>query len=357
MSGQRKNIALLIPAHNESLVLADTINSAIAANLSPEHIYVVDDNSSDGTARIARSILPRENVCRVRRSGKGLAIQKAAKKFALTQKYRWIHVADADGQFAPDYFRVLRRDLRVKNAAATGYIRSLQGSFVGQYRVFEYTLGMEIHRRVQAPLGVIPIIPGPTSCFRWDVFDQLNFSAETLTEDFDVTMQIYRQKLGKIQFIPAAKAFTQDPLNLKDFITQVTRWNRGILQVMNLHKSFRRISTIDIYLKYQLAQNLLFFVNFFVWIPYMAFFRFGPAALAVAFLYDVGITLILTLFAAVKAKRYDILGAFPFIYLLRWISLLVFLKSFIEVIILRRFLVARGVWDTGSRRYKLSKAN
>lgn len=354
MSKPRKAIiALLIPAHNEAVVISDTLQSAIDAGMNPEHIYVVDDNSEDGTAKLAREVLPKGNVCRVRRSGKGLAIQKAVHKFQLSQHYRWIHIADADGRFANNYFRVMRRELRVKNAAATGYIRSLEGRYVSQYRVFEYTLGMEIHRRVQAFLGVIPIIPGPTSCFRSDVLSELDFNAKTLTEDFDVTLQIYRQSLGKIQFIPDAKAFTQDPYTLKDFMNQIIRWNRGVLQVMLRHKSFRHFAPVDLYLKYQIIQNLLFFFNFFIWVPYLVLSHYGVSALAVAFLSDVAISFTLTVFAATRAKRYDVIGGFPFVYALRWLSLLTFLWAFLEVVVLRKFRSADGIWNNS--RYKLAE--
>lgn len=352
----RPHIALLIPAHNEELVLADTINSAIQAGLNPQHIYVVDDNSTDKTTKIARELLPRQNVCKVRRSGKGLAIKKAARKFNLAERYRWIHVADADGRFADDYFKKIRANLRVKNAAATGYIRSLKAKYVSQYRVFEYTVGMEVHRRIQSMFNVIPIIPGPTSCFRADVFAQLDFHSGSLTEDFDVTMQIYRKKLGSIQFIRSAVAYTQDPLTLKNFVNQITRWNRGVLQVMSQHKVYRSIKLVDMYLKYQLFQNMLFFVFFLVWVPYLAITTGqGTDALAVAFLYDVAVTFLFTLFSAARVKRWDIISAFPFVYGLRWVNLGVFLKSFIEVVILRRYRSSMGTWQNdASRRYKVA---
>src|SRR5690606_37414166 len=110
--------------------------------MKPEHIYVVDDNSSDATSKVARNLLPQTNVMRVRRSGKGLALAKAIKRFGLTKRYRWVHIADADGAFAPNYFRVLRKNLRVQYAAATGYVRSLPGKRVSEFRVYDYTIGM-----------------------------------------------------------------------------------------------------------------------------------------------------------------------------------------------------------------------
>lgn len=351
---QQPSICLIIAAHNEELVLEQTIRSAIYAGMLAEHIYVVDDCSSDKTSQIARSILPRQNVHRVRRSGKGLALAKAAKKFDLSERYGWIHIADADGVFAPDYFSIFIKHLRAEYAAATGYIRSLPGKRISEYRVFEYTVGMELHRRIQSLLGVISIIPGPTSCFRADVFAKLDFSAKALTEDFDVTMQIYRQGLGKIQFIPQAVAYTQDPLNLKGFVRQITRWNRGVMQGIVKYKIGRKLSAIDAYLSYQLVQSLLLFLNFFVWMPYMTITRGGASFLAMAFLFDVMITFFIALFAGMRSKRWDAVSAFPILYGLKWVSLAVFMKSFVEVIVLRKFRLAGGGWDSGgARRYRL----
>lgn len=350
-------MALLIAAHNEEMVLERTITSAIEAGMSPEHIYVVDDNSNDQTGKIARSIIGKENVCRVRRSGKGLAISKATKKFALSERYRWIHIADADGGFSPNYFSVIRRDLRVEYAAATGYVRSFKGHAVSQYRVYEYTIGMEIHRRFQALTNTIAIIPGPTSCFRADVLDKVDFANKSLTEDFDVTLQIHRGKLGKIQFIPEAVAYTQDPLSVRDFTKQITRWNRGIMQGVKRHKIGRRFNRLDAYLSYQIMENFMFFASYCLLVPYLALSRDNPNIIATAFLLDVGITFFLTFLVAMKSRRWDILGAFPNIYLLRWITLIVFMKSFTEVAILQRFKTTEGTWSTSGRRYKYAETS
>lgn len=345
-------LALLIAAHNEELVLEPTIRSAIAAGMKPEHIYVVDDNSNDQTSKIARSILGKSNVCKVRRSGKGLALTKAAKKFNLTSRYRWIHIADADGGFAVDYFSEFRGNLRSKYAAATGYIRSLPGASVSQYRVYEYTIGMEIHRRFQAMTHTVSVIPGPTSCFRADIFEQLNFANKSLTEDFDVTLQLHRKKLGRVQFIPSAVAYTQDPKTVGDFTKQITRWNRGIMQGMRRHKVGLHPARIDLYMSYQVVQSLLFFFNYAVLLPYLATQRGSADVIALSFLIDVAITFGMTFLVAAKTKRWDIISAFPQIYGLRWVTLLVFMKAFVEVTILNRFKASNGTWSTSGRRYK-----
>ncbi|CAN5429362.1 hypothetical protein BH10PAT3_BH10PAT3_4690 [soil metagenome] len=353
-TAERTLLALLIAAYNEKLVLAKTINSAIEAGMDPKHIYVVDDNSADNTSQIAKSILPAKNVMRVQRSGKGLALTKATKKFQLTKKYAWIHIADADGAFAPNYFEIFRSELNSDFAAATGYVKSLPGKRISEYRVLEYTIGMEIHRRLQIMLHVVPVIPGPTSCFRADVFERVNFDNKSLTEDFDVTMQLHRKKLGKVQFIPGAVAYTQDPRNLKDYLKQITRWNRGGLQSIMRYKIGRRLTPIDVYLSYQIIQNLLFFVSYFIWVPYLTVVRHSSSVIATAFVVDVLVTFTLSILVAMRSKRWDMLSAFPYVYLLRWVSLMVFIRAFVEVVILKRFRNGGGVWENdATRRYVL----
>src|SRR6266571_1625058 len=67
-SQPKRMLALLIAAHNEELVLENTIRSAIHAGMKPEDIYVVDDNSHDTTSKIARAIIGSNNTFKVRHS-------------------------------------------------------------------------------------------------------------------------------------------------------------------------------------------------------------------------------------------------------------------------------------------------
>lgn len=352
----KKKLALLIASHNGELVLGNMLRSAINAGMDASDIYVVDDDSDDTTYSIAAGILGRKNVMKVRRSGKGLALSKAGKKFRLSERYRWVHIADDDGGFSRDYFAVLRRELRIKYAAATGYVRSLPGASVSQYRVFEYTVGQEVHRRFQALFHTVSVIPGPTSIFRGDIFAKVDFANHALTEDFDVTLQIHRQNLGRIQFIPDAIAYTQDPRNLHDFVRQITRWNRGIMQGVLRHKIGRKRQRIDAYLSWQIAQNLFFFFSYFLIAPIVAFIQHSSAVIAATFLYDVIVLLGMALLTSMRSGRWDVMSAFPILYFYRWVTLFVFLRSLIEVVVLRKFRITQGHWATEGRRYKQTVA-
>lgn len=349
---RKQTLALIIPGHNEELVLAKTIRSAINAGLDARHIYMVDDNSSDNTRAIAIGILGKKNVHTVTRSGKGLAVQKAARHFKLVEKYRWIHIADADGEFDRRYFTEFRKNLRVKYAAATGYLKSMEApTAIRAYRVYEYTLGMKITRRVQRIFNVMPIIPGPSSCFRSDVFAKLNFNNKSVTEDCDVTVQLYRNNLGDIQFIPTAIAYTQDPLKFSDYMTQITRWGRGYMQVSKRHRLGTRLSRVDLYTSYLLALNIFLFVTYFIIVPTIAVAQRSLLLPEMIFISDVIAFLFLTATVSYITKTPGIMVAFPYLYVYRWVSFLTSIRCLIEVYVLGMHKTTEGKWGTENRRY------
>ncbi len=349
----KRKMALLIPARDEELFLARTVNLAVRAGQKRRDIYIVDDASTDATRQIALEVLCPEQVLHVEHSGKAKALKQLLDQFEITKRYRWVHIADADSVFGTDYFRIFRKALNKKYIAATGYIQSLPGDYVSRYRVYEYAWGMEIIRRFQNLFGVIPVIPGPTSCFRSDIIEKLDFGANTLTEDFDLTLQIHRQKLGRIQFIPKAKTFTQDPKNFHDFRKQINRWYRGLFVSLRRHRIGTKAQKIDIYISYLLIQAFLYCFTQLVYIPAMAFLFGQPYWIALAFLGDLLILLAITVWAALLNRRPDIVAAFPLFYLLRWTYMLVLLKAFIEVIILKRYINDSPGWETRGRRYQL----
>src|SRR5215207_4918460 len=47
------DMCVVVPAHNEELLLARCIRSVLTAGIAPHHVYVVDDGSADATAAAA----------------------------------------------------------------------------------------------------------------------------------------------------------------------------------------------------------------------------------------------------------------------------------------------------------------
>ena len=109
---KKRKLALLLPGHNEELIIQTTITSAIAAGMDRSNIYVVDDCSSDATRAKAIELLGQTNVLTVERSGKARAVSEAIKYFNFEKYYHWLHISDADSIFGESYFKIYRTSLK-----------------------------------------------------------------------------------------------------------------------------------------------------------------------------------------------------------------------------------------------------
>lgn len=349
---RRKRLALLLPAHNEELILAATIRSAIAAGMQRRDIYVVDDASHDKTREIALQEVGPGNVLSVPRSGKARAVKLAFDFFGLERRYDWLHVTDADSIFCPDYFHIYRAHLDEEQwCAAVGFVQSMGGNWLANYRSFSYTYGQHIFRRIQSWFGIIAVLPGPVTCFRTDIIKKFDFDMESLTEDFDLTMQIHRKRLGRIKFIPEAVNYTQDPRTLKDFYSQTLRWQRGFFQGVRKYRIAGRPHLIDLGIGYQLSESVYYFFQFTLVLPFLALATHGFGASLALLLADYTAICFLALFSAAAVKRPIILTTLPYFYVLRLLELVIFSQAFVEIIILRRFATVPRGWETAGRRY------
>ena len=354
--GRKKKLALLLPGHNEELIIATTIRSAVAAGMLKRDIYVVDDASTDDTRKIAVELLGKSNVLSVKRSGKALAVKKAIKKFKIEQEYIWLHVADADSIFCPDYFRIYRAKLDdTKYAVAVGFVQSLRGNWISTYRALTYTYSQHVNRRIQSYLGMISVFPGPITSFRTDIIKKIDFEADSLTEDFDITLQVHRKQLGKIVFIPKAINYTQDPQNLGDFCKQNLRWQRGFFQGVKKYRIGLQRNRIDLSLGFQVSQTVLLLLQLLVLVPLVIASTGNWLIIPVAISADFIVNAFIAIWAAYVTKRWSIFGAIPYFYFLRWVEIGIHLQAFVEVMILGKFKTSVRGWSTAGRRYKINK--
>jgi|SRR3989344_379200 len=351
-------ICLLIAAHNEELILDSTLKSAITAGMCRHHIYVVDDNSSDNTYNIAVKRLGKSNVHRVKRSGKALALYKAIGRFRIKKNYTWLHVADADCLFSRNYFRIIRRDLDPnKYCAAIGVVQSLRGGWISAYRTCLYAFGQVVNRRIESFLRVIPVMPGPTSIYHTSILSELDFFARSVTEDFDMTLQIYRKKLGRIQYIKTAVIYSQDPKTVKGYYKQISRWSKGYFQSLINHHIGLKPSPIDVYLAYQIFKTLFFATEILVLFPLRVTIIGSGQLLLIMVASDFLMMLTFAVFGAIYSKRWAVLLYFPAFFVLRAVDMVVFIKEMLAVSFKRLLRIERKLatgWSVADRRYKLT---
>lgn len=351
---KKRRLALVLPGHNEEIIIASTIQSALNAGMRRWDIYVVDDASTDKTREIALGLLSEHNVLSVLRSGKARAVYQALRHFDIEQKYDWVHIADADSIFCPNYFRIYRRNLHGHWVAAVGFVQSMPGNWLAVYRSFSYTYGQHIFRRIQSWFGVIAVLPGPVTCFKTSILPHLDFMSESVTEDFDLTLQIHRKKLGRIRFIPEAVNYTQDPRTLADFVSQTLRWQRGFFQGLRKYRICFRLRKIDAAIGYQMSETIYYFVQALILLPLIIISTHslsGPLTILWA---DFLAITILACFSAWVAKRPVILLALTYFYALRFLELAIFIYAFFEVIVFHRFKTTGRGWKTEGRRYEVT---
>lgn len=354
---RRRRIALLLPAHNEELILATTIKSAVAAGQPLRDIFIVDDASSDRTRQEALALLPAENVLSVAHSGKAMAVRKAVTYFLIEKRYVWLHVADADSVFGPKYFKYYRKKLKGKKyGVAIGFVQSLRGNAISKYRVMGYTYGQQIVRRVQHLFGMVTVFPGPVTSFRTDLLKHLDFSSESLTEDFDITLQFHRKKLGGIAYIPKAVNYTQDPLTYKDFAKQTARWYRGFFQGIRKYRVGTKFERIDLGIIYQLIEVAAHVLQFAVLMPIAIAATGNWLILPMMIFADFMVVAFTALYATFASKRWSLLTGLPMFYVLRWTEVTIFLWALIEIYFLRRYRTKVVGWKVEGRRYQLNAA-
>lgn len=241
-----RDVAVVVAAHNEQLVIAHTIRSA-AALVPLENIFVVSDGSTDHTTVIAAAEGATVFDLSPNR-GKAGAIAAVIHEFDLAERFAVVMLLDADTQLAPDYFDTglpLFNDPNVVAVAGRAMSlpeqpgTTLAGRILVAHRERVYIVVQYLHKFGQAArwANAVSIVPGFASMYRSRVLADIDIEAKGLAiEDYNMTFEVHAKRLGRIAFHPrAAIALTQDPNTLHDYVAQVTRWNLGFWQTVRRH--------------------------------------------------------------------------------------------------------------------------
>jgi hypothetical protein len=265
------DVAVLIPAHNEALVVEESLRS-IMALVPRDNVHVVSDGSTDATVEIARRagarvISTRENV------GKAGALEEAIGRFDLIRRFPVVMLLDADTRVEPGYFTAaLPMFDHPEVVAVAGCVRTardrrmtLGGQVLVGHRTRIYAVGQRALKFGQTWLrcNATPIVPGFASLYRTDVLPRMEMNPPGLViEDFNMTFEVYQKRLGKVGFTLQAVAVTQDPDNLRDYVRQTKRWAIGLWQTVRRHPPQANLFTamLSLLLIELISSSLLFFL-------------------------------------------------------------------------------------------------
>ena len=234
------DIAVLLPAHNEEVVVRDSIK-ALVNLVDQKQIYVVSDGSNDKTHRRAKM----EN-CHVSKldpgRGKAKAMLYLIKRFHLFERYKLIFIVDADTRIDINFLKKALpffEDPKIGAVFATARITwpphiipRLKYYFIAYRerlnRMLQYFM---IYGQTWKYTNAPYVIPGFATIYRSKILSQLEMDTPgILIEDFNLALQFYKKKLGRVGYSPGIIGWDQHPDNLKDYWNQVRRWNIGFFQ-------------------------------------------------------------------------------------------------------------------------------
>ena len=244
------SLVVLIPAYNEAVVIAKTVESIVAAGIAVEQIYVINDASKDKTSEIAHA-LGVNVIDNAVNMGKARGVQNALSVMNLTDV---THVCfmDADTLVDVNYYNVIKKRLE-KDAeeceadhkkkpisVLCGRVKSIPHNWLTAFRAYELWLSQILHKSAQSKLKAITVAPGCASTYSVEALRGVVWSDDTTTEDLDSTVQVAISG-GRIDYENDAIVYTQDPNTIKDYLGQIgRRWYPGTWQVMGKHKLLQR---------------------------------------------------------------------------------------------------------------------
>ncbi len=243
----KSDVAIIIPAHQEELVIENTLKGALRL-LPPNQIFIItsDFSKKDRTADIARSF--GVNVVELPPPlAKARKLQSAVNQIQMSGVFKAVLFVDADTILADDYLdKALPYFNDPEVVAVAGHATTLWepnknswfNRFILSYRERIYFFGQLFIKFGQSwkYINVCQIVPGFASIYRSSILSKINIDPGGLViEDFNMTFEVHHGHLGKIIYSPEIKAYTQDPDNLKDYFKQIKRWNLGFWQTVFRH--------------------------------------------------------------------------------------------------------------------------
>ncbi|MFE9440885.1 glycosyltransferase [Streptomyces sp. NPDC006602] len=227
-------VSVLVPAYNEAKCIENTVRSLMASD-HPIEVIVIDDGSSDGTARIVENLkLPGVRVVRQLNAGKPAALNRGV----ANARYDLVVMMDGDTVFEPSTVRELVQpfgDPRVGAVAGNAKVGN-KDTLIGAWQHIEYVMGFNLDRRMYDVLQCMPTIPGAVGAFRRTALERVGgMSDDTLAEDTDITMAIHRDG-WRVVYAENARAWTEAPESVQQLWSQRYRWSYGTMQAIWKHR-------------------------------------------------------------------------------------------------------------------------
>ncbi|OQW57383.1 MAG: glycosyl transferase [Proteobacteria bacterium SG_bin9] len=334
----RPSLGVVIAAYNEATVLPETLAALCRQTDLPDLILVVDDGSTDETARVLAErfrlqiapqgeisapseTFPLLRVMRLPRSGKAEALNAA-----IVELDTDIVVAiDADTALAGDAIAAIRNAFAADPSlvAGGGLLAPVcdpgpLGRVLQWFQTYEYIRSM-VARFAWMRAECLVLISGAFSAFRREALVRVGgFDTDSVVEDYELTHRLHRYSIEhgfgwRLQMIPGARAATHAPGAFGAFLMQRRRWFAGYLQVQLWNRDIagqRKFGSLGAMMMPIKAFDTL-----------QPIYGFSAFLLLVAFLIAGKVSIVLTALTIIAAKiAFDLLFNLWMVYVYRRVT-------------------------------------
>ncbi len=238
----RNRFCIIVPAHNEEMVLGNLLDS-IEALEYPRHLYdvvVVADNCTDRTAEVARSrgvqVLERYDD---ENKGKGYALEYAFSELGFTRDreptgsfYDAAVVFDADNLVQPNFLTVMNTRLLSGEHLIQSFLDSKNPD--DTWISAAYSILFWVNNRfvlfARHRLGLSAAFMGTGMCISHQALRDIGWKTRTLTEDLEYSIQGVLHGY-RTTYAHYTRVYDEKPLTFAASCRQRLRWARGQLSV------------------------------------------------------------------------------------------------------------------------------
>ncbi|NPV73503.1 MAG: glycosyltransferase family 2 protein [Pelotomaculum sp.] len=224
--------AIVVAAHNEEKVIGELIRNLNELDYPKElyDVYVVADNCTDSTAKIAREkgavVFERFNKAE---RGKPYALEFAFSKiFESGIPYDAVCVFDADNLVDTNFLTVMNAHLLKGEKIIQGYLdtKNAGDTWITKSIYVSYILTNRFLQLSKYNLGLTCALGGTGMCLSVDVLKRYGWGMTSLTEDLEFQTKALLNGI-KVTWAHDARVYDEKPLTLMQSWRQRKRWMQG----------------------------------------------------------------------------------------------------------------------------------
>ena len=232
-------ISFLVPCHNESTSLLDTIESLVRQDYPLFEIVAINDASDDHTGRLLDELASTHDCLRVIHFGVNQGKAMGLRMAAMASKYEFLICLDGDALLDRNASKWIMRHFlsgsRVGAVTGNPRVRN-RTTLLGKIQVGEFSSIIGLIKRAQRIYGRIFTVSGVVAAYRKEALQTVGFwNLNTVTEDIDIS---WRLQLGHwdIRYEPNALCWILMPEKLEGLWRQRLRWAQGGIEALMLHR-------------------------------------------------------------------------------------------------------------------------